>query len=109
MIYIAICDDQIHQIERIKKCIENMNLKEVNIYTFTDEKEMISFCKNKNRNFIFYLSRTSQQQLFPLHQMHLHRTESPYMNTLCVQDRFLTETKKYQYQFYYSTESCQPA
>ena len=23
MIYIAICDDQIHQIERIKKCIEN--------------------------------------------------------------------------------------
>ena len=51
MIYIAICDDQIHQIERIKKCIENMNLKEVNIYTFTDEKEMISFCKCININF----------------------------------------------------------
>ena len=63
MIYIAICDDQIHQIERIKKCIENMNLKEVNIYTFTDEKEMISFCKNKNRNFIFILDIVLQNKV----------------------------------------------
>ena len=67
MIYIAICDDQIHQIERIKKCIENMNLKEVNIYTFTDEKEMISFCKNKNRNFIFILDIVLLLMIFSRH------------------------------------------